>query len=121
MREERKRLKLSQAVLAQAAGIARESWVRYEADAMAPGSAVLAALAAKGADVSYVLTGVRAPVYAGGPIRGDSVALVLTAEESALVDNYRHASAEGRRALAATSAAVAQPVETLKSTGSGGA
>jgi len=39
---------------------------------------------------------------------------VLSAEEHALIDNYRHASDEGRRAVEAAAAALAKPEPGLK-------
>lgn len=107
---------MTQAVLARMADVTRETWNRYESGALTPGSTVLAALARSGADVAYVLTGKsrESTPHSGGPIRGDTAASVLTAQERALVDNYRHASEEGRRALEATSSALAQSKTQLK-------
>jgi transcriptional regulator with XRE-family HTH domain len=58
LKEERKRLGLSQAETAEKCGVKRETWSRYENGALTPGMEVLAALAAAGADVQYILTGV---------------------------------------------------------------
>jgi transcriptional regulator with XRE-family HTH domain len=59
LKDERKRLRFSQAAAAEIAGIARETWSRYESGALAPGMEVLAAIAAAGCDVQYILTGIR--------------------------------------------------------------
>lgn len=119
LREERERLGFKQAELAERLGIERKSQINYEAGEREPKADYLARAAVLGFDVNYVLTGVRVGAYAGGAIRSEGPALVLTAEESALVDNYRHASEEGRRAIAAAGAALAQPAQELKSTGTG--
>lgn len=109
MKEERTRLGLSQDKLAQLADVARETWSRYEAGRLKPGAEVLTALARSGADVAYVLTGTRSP-------SAPASSAGLNREEEVLLDNYRHSSQEGRRALEATSAALAQPAQ-LKPTG----
>ncbi|KAA6195493.1 helix-turn-helix transcriptional regulator [Pseudomonas lactis] len=59
LKEERKRLKLTQAAAGAVAGVTRETWSRYEAGAVAPGMEALEAFALAGADVQYVLTGLR--------------------------------------------------------------
>lgn len=59
LREERERLGWSQADFAAFAGASRKSQIRWEQDASYPDAAALAALAAKGVDVQYVITGVR--------------------------------------------------------------
>jgi transcriptional regulator with XRE-family HTH domain len=56
LREERERLGLSQQKVADGVGVRREMWAKYEAGAE-PGAAVLAAAAALGINVLYVLTG----------------------------------------------------------------
>ncbi|UVM52185.1 helix-turn-helix transcriptional regulator [Pseudomonas sp. B21-015] len=57
LKEERKRLKLTQAAASAIAGVSRETWSRYEGGAVSPGMEVLEAFALAGADVQYVLTG----------------------------------------------------------------
>ena len=64
-------------------------------------------LGAAGADVVFILTGQRSGAVATAP--------VLKPEEAALLDNYRHASPEGKKAIKATSDALAKP-----SSGNGG-
>ncbi len=59
LREERKRLGLSQDALCQIGGVQRRAQVNYEADERQPDAAYLAAVAAAGVDVLYVLTGSR--------------------------------------------------------------
>lgn len=62
LREERKRLRLTQAAAAQLVGVSREMWGRYERGSM-PGSEPANALKAAGFDVDYVFTGIREARY----------------------------------------------------------
>nr|WP_284411632.1 helix-turn-helix transcriptional regulator [Acidovorax sp. SUPP3334] len=87
MREERKRLGWSQANAASAAGVSREMWSKYESGAE-PGARVLAAIAGAGADVNYILTGSKE----------HSPQVTLTAEEALLLEYFREASKDVRRA-----------------------
>lgn len=57
--EERKRLKLSQDEAGLACGVSREMWGRYERGKAIMGTEVLQKFGEAGADVSYVVTGVR--------------------------------------------------------------
>ena len=98
MREERNRLGLSQQRIADAAGIRREMWAKYESGAE-PGANVLAAIANIGVDVLYVITGQR------GTQQGNTS---LKPDEAALLDNYRASPPDQQRLLSATSAAFAQ-------------
>ena len=59
LKEERKRLRLTQASAATQACVARETWSRYETGALTPGMEVLSALVVHGADAKYLLTGER--------------------------------------------------------------
>ena len=83
LKEERKRLKLTQPQLAEKAGTTKSTQLLYEKDTMRANSDYLAAIAYVGIDVSYVLTGQR-----GG--------VLLTAEESELLALMRKASPEVR-------------------------
>lgn len=58
LREERERLKLTQASAAEAVGVRREMWARYEAGTE-PGAGVLIRAVEAGFDVIYVLVGRR--------------------------------------------------------------
>lgn len=98
-------------------GVSREMWGKYERGMASPGADVLQAFARAGADVLYILTGVRtAPgspaLLAAEPVRPYG----LSADEAALLDNYRHCSEEARAALRATGAALAQhdPLKNCK-------
>lgn len=96
--EERKRLGLTPDEVAELGGIGRASHYRYESGAKAPPTEYLLALAGHGLDVVYVLTGQRGV---------DTVGL-LSAEEAALVDNYRAASPEHQASLRAVGDSFAQ-------------
>ena len=60
LRDARKALGLSQAEAAEKTGVTREHWGRCERGLAVPGGEVLAALAALGVDVLYILTGTQA-------------------------------------------------------------
>ena len=89
LKEARDALGLNQAEMAKAMGVTREYWGRCERGVSVPGGEVLAALALKGLDVGYILTGNRTQSVAESN---------FSKEEEALVDNYRHADGEGRSA-----------------------
>lgn len=67
-------------------------WGRYEAGSAIPGGETLAAMAAAGMDLNYVLAARRsdAPVFVG-----------LTPEEAVFLDEYRSLSDELREAVRA--------------------
>ena len=98
---------LSQPALAEVCGVTMRSLRNYEKGERQPDASCLAAMAAAGADVLYILTGQRSGTAAPAP--------ALKPDEAALLDNYRHSSAEGKKAIKATSDALAKP-----STGNGG-
>lgn len=57
--EERKRLKLNQTEFGNIAGVTKASQVNYESGERSPNAEYLQAIAAAGADVQYILTGIR--------------------------------------------------------------
>ncbi len=59
IRDERSRLGLSQTAFADLAGQKKNSQINYEADKRSPDGTYLAAIAAAGVDITFVLTGVR--------------------------------------------------------------
>lgn len=59
LREERAHLGLSQSEFGAAAGVGKHSQINYESNKRSPDARYLAAIAALGADVLYVLTGQR--------------------------------------------------------------
>jgi transcriptional regulator with XRE-family HTH domain len=79
LKEERSRLGLSQTDLGAIGGVGKTTQINYEKGDRSPDAAYLAAAAAAGVDILYVVTGQRALVPA------DS----LTAEEAKVLENYR--------------------------------
>lgn len=79
LKEERKRLGLKGGQLAQIGGVSAVSQSCYETGKQLPGATYLAAIAAAGVDVQYVLTGQR------------SSEPVLTPQQKALIDLYEAA------------------------------
>lgn len=64
LKEERLRLGLSQQDAADACGVSREMWGKYERGKGVPGGEVLFSFASRGADINYILTGMRVAVPA---------------------------------------------------------
>lgn len=87
LRTERERLRLTQPTLAASGGVTKTSQVNYENDHRVPDAAYLAAVAAEGIDVQYVITGVPAPR--------------MGSDEAELLRRYRAASLDVRRAILA--------------------
>lgn len=86
LKEERERLGWTQTGLAELCGAHKRTVITWESGSTSPSGQQLAALAAAGADVLYIVTGER------------NVA-TLTTEERLLVERYRAAGAELRQAL----------------------
>lgn len=86
LREERLRIGNTQSEFCIAGGVKVQAQVNYEKGTRKPDAAYLSAIAA-GADVSYIITGVRSI----------SSKESLSHREAALMDNYRHC-AEGDQA-----------------------
>lgn len=86
LRSERERLKLSQDEFAELAGLKRNTQIKYEKGERSPDADYLAAIAARGVDVLYVVCGVRAMHAAASP------------EQSRLLDAYAATAGQGRRA-----------------------
>lgn len=87
--EERKRLKMSQTEFAQCAGTTKKSQIEYEKERLPAFAAYLAAIAAAGVDVQYILTGRR------------SAEPVLTPKERLLLAAWNAASPELQTAVLA--------------------
>lgn len=76
LQEERKRMQMTQTQLAEVAGVTKQSQINYEKGERHPDSLYLAAVAAVGVDVLYVLTGQRqSPAPAAALDEGDRVLL----------------------------------------------
>lgn len=105
LREVREAMALSQsdfAAIAEKAGVpgaTRQSQAKYEKGLQAPGATYLAAIAAHGADVLFILTGQRSSAPPAPTAQPD---------EQALLENYRHAPQAQKDILQATGAAFAK-------------
>lgn len=85
LREERVRLGLNQVEFGALGGVKKLAQINYEKGERVPDGSYLAAVAAAGADVLYILTGQRANPPAS--------TTALAPDEEILLDNYRHAPA----------------------------
>ena len=79
LREERERLRLSQGNFGEIGGVKANAQGKYESGERFPDAEYLAAVAEKGVDVLYVVTGVRKPA------RADS----LSHEEALILEQFR--------------------------------
>ncbi len=98
LREERKRLGLSQADFGALGGVKANAQGKYEADERSPDAAYLSGLSAAGVDVLYLLTGQRTPVTAEG----------LADDEGELLNNYRSMPDQDRAAMRRLGSALAE-------------
>jgi transcriptional regulator with XRE-family HTH domain len=99
LQEERVRLELNQDQFAEFGGVKRRAQINYESGERCPDGHYFEGIAAAGADVQYILTGIRSyQVAEESP--GYSV---LNKRESVLLDNYRHiADEEDKRCVERT-------------------
>lgn len=98
LKAERERVGLSQQALADLCGISLRSQQNYEKGDRSPDADYLAAIAARGIDIMYVLTGQNTG--------SASSAGALTKEDRELLREYHEADADGRsiaRSVLATS------------------
>ena len=103
LKTERERLALSQPQLGDIVGVGKTTVINWEKGASAPDAVQLAALAAAGGDVLYILTGQSGV--------GASALDVLPPKERALIDNYRHAPPAGQKIIEGTALLAAKPKE----------
>ncbi|WDY59924.1 helix-turn-helix domain-containing protein [Pseudomonas sp. PSKL.D1] len=89
LREERERLGMTQRVFGDIGGVEPNAQGKYESGERTPRVDYLAALAAKGVDASYVLSGQRTPA----PLES------LTSDETALLGAFRRLPAEDQAAF----------------------
>ncbi|GLO39346.1 helix-turn-helix domain-containing protein [Pseudomonas pudica] len=89
LREERERLGMTQRVFGDIGGVEPNAQGKYESGERTPRVDYLAALATRGVDALYVLSGIRTPV----PLEG------LSADESCLLGAFRQLSCDDRAAL----------------------
>lgn len=104
LKEERERLGLTQPQMAAAAEVGKTTVINWEKGASSPSAVQLAALAPLGVDVLYVVMGQRTRVGLDP----------LSAEESALLDNYKHASPAGKEAARAVLFAITEQKKAAK-------
>jgi transcriptional regulator with XRE-family HTH domain len=110
LREERDRLRLNQDVFADDLGVSKTTQSNYERGLRSPDAPYLAAAAAKGMDVLYVLIGNRTdPSLAMGWPEGTHPFADMTAEEAYLLGNYRECSEANKQELLNASAILANP------------
>jgi len=89
LKEERKKLGLTQSRMAEAAAVTSNTQLNCEKGVRRPDAACLAAVATAGVDVLYVLTGARTPH------REES----LSPDESEVLSNFRALSQEDKQAV----------------------
>lgn len=89
LKEERSRLKLSQTDLGAIGGVGKTTQINYEKEVGSPDATYLAAVAEKGVDVLYVVTGERKPMPA------DSI----SAEVAQFVKVYERVNESDRNVL----------------------
>lgn len=102
LRNERERLGFSQEAFGALGGVQKRAQINYEKGERHPDSAYLAAIAAAGADVLYILTGQRTGGATAAP------APALAPDEEILLDNYRNCPPDARAAIKTTSDALAR-------------
>lgn len=98
LREERERLRLSQAAFGEIGGVKANAQGKYESSERFPGADYLEAVAAQGVDVLYVVTGERKPLPSAS----------LTVEESSVLTHLRVLPEADRAAMARMAAAMAE-------------
>jgi transcriptional regulator with XRE-family HTH domain len=101
LREERKRLKMTQAEFSDVGGIGISTLKLYEGNDRDPGALCLQSLAQHGVDVQYVVTGQRSKV-------------VLAADEQLLLDGFRALDAGTKRRMLAFALTESGPVAIQK-------
>ena len=98
LREERKRLGLSQADFGALGGVKANAQGKYESDERSPDATYLNGVMAAGVDVLYVLTGKRTPVTAEG----------LGPDESEVLNHYRALPESDRKTVRRMASALAE-------------
>lgn len=88
LREERKRMKMTQAAFAELGGIGVSALKLYEGNEREPGGLFLHEISELGADVQYIVTGIRSNS-------------ALAADEQVLLDGYRSLDKATRKRLLA--------------------
>jgi transcriptional regulator with XRE-family HTH domain len=94
--EERERLGFTQEQFAAFGGIKRRAQVNYESGERSPDGNYFSGISAAGADVQYILTGVRS-------------ANALTADEVMLLNGYRSMNTQGKSGVLGMISGMTQP------------
>lgn len=105
--EERRRLKLSQTVMAEHGDISKMTQISYEMGRSAPDAQYLALVAKAGVDVLYVVMGMRTPPLPGAADDGKE-AVRLDKRQQALLQNYDAADEVGKSYIEGTANLSAQ-------------
>lgn len=104
LREERERLRLSQAAFGEIGGVKANAQGKYESGERFPGADYLEAVATHGVDALYVVTGERKPLPSES----------LTAEEAAVLAHFRLLPEADRAATARMVTAMAEMAGRLQ-------
>ena len=86
----------------------KRALIHYEKSERSPDANFLAAIAAAGADVLYILTGQRSGVAAAAPVAAEPAAQ-LSRRALAVAQNYEATSEEGKKIIEAAAFAAAKP------------
>lgn len=104
LKEERTRLGLNQTQFGEVGGVRKETQSLYESGKRSPDADYLARIAQAGADVTYILTGVRQPLtppveaaVAVAEQADNGYGTRLSRRELALIENLRECGEEDRR------------------------
>jgi transcriptional regulator with XRE-family HTH domain len=97
LREEREQLGFNQTAFGAIGGVQKQAQLKYEKGERFPGADYLAAVAKVGADVQYIVTGIRCPS-------------ALSDDESELVARFRKAPVAVKASALAGLAAGGQPL-----------
>lgn len=92
LKQERERLGHSQTAMAEFAGVTKKSQIRYESGESSPTAEYLAAASNAGADVAYILSGIRSVTRPG--MSTDDIDLF-----NEIVDTFWSLADDDRRAL----------------------
>ena len=105
--EARSALYGTQEAAAEAFGVTRVTWGKYERGEAVPKGDVLQALALRGVDVTYILTGQRTGTLPPMPTHQPASAQ-LSPRQAALLDNYAHTNEQGKRIIEAAAFAASK-------------
>lgn len=101
IKQERERIGLTQAGLADAINTTRRSVVNWETEAAQPPAVAVAAMSGCGMDVLYILTGQRSQPLASSP------------DEEMLMGAYRRATLAQKQAILGAAIGVAPPPQAV--------